>query len=240
MILLGLSRAGKTSIGRLLAERLCCPFYDTDELIRIRTGLTPRQLYRQSGVSALHAAEAAALRECCGRAPFVSTDNRHDTTAETGRVASIPIESRHGTTLAESGTVTADPTEHRCATVSSVENLCVTAAHAETGAVIAAGGGICDNTEAYAIVAAIPLRVFLYAEEATLFKRLTYDALQTGYYPAFLHFLSVAQQTEAQQLFTELYARRTKWYRSICNLIIDTTGLDCAAAAQKIAEYTAQ
>ena len=66
MILLGLSRAGKTSVGRLLAERLCCPFYDTDELIRIRTGLTPRQLYRQSDLLALHTAEAAALRECCG------------------------------------------------------------------------------------------------------------------------------------------------------------------------------
>ena len=234
MILLGLSRAGKTSIGRLLAERLGCTFYDTDEVIRVRTGLTPRQLCRQAGISALHAAEAAALRECCGL-DFAALSQ-----LPTGRVTTIPTESRHITALAESGTVTADPTEHRCATVSSVENLCVTAAHAETGAVIAAGGGICDNTEAYAIVAAIPLRVFLYAEEATLFKRLTYDALQTGYYPAFLHFLSVAQQTEAQQLFTELYARRTKWYRSICNLIIDTTGLDCAAAAQKIAEYTAQ
>ena len=235
MILLGLSRAGKTSVGRLLAERLCCPFYDTDELIRIRTGLTPRQLYRQSGVSALHAAEAAALRECCGRAPFVSTDNRHDTTAETGRVASIPIESRHGTTLAESGTVTADPTEHRCATVSSAENLCVTAAHAETGAVIAAGGGICDNAEASAIIAAIPQRVFLCAAEAALFERLTHDALQTGYYPAFLRFLPVTQKAEAQRLFAKLYKRRTELYRTSCNLIIDTSGMDCAAVAQKIA-----
>ena len=177
MILLGLSRAGKTSVGRLLAEQLRLPFYDTDERIRIRTGLTPRELYRQAGLSALHAAEAAVLRECCGL-DFAAGAN--------------------------------------CA-------------------VIAAGGGICDNAEASAIIAAIPLRVFLYATEAALFERLTHDALQTGYYPAFLHFLPVDQKAEAQRLFAELYARRTERYRKSCNLIIDTTGLDCAAVAEKIA-----
>lgn len=180
MILLGLSRAGKTSVGRLLAKQLSCRFYDTDELIRIRTGLTPRELCRQSGVSALHAAEAAVLRECCGL-DFAAGEN--------------------------------------CA-------------------VIAAGGGICDNAEASAIIAAIPLRVFLYASEAALFERLTRDALHTGYYPAFLHFLPAARQTEAQRLFAELYARRTELYRKSCNLIIDTTGLDCAAVAEKIAEQS--
>ena len=185
MILVGLSHAGKTSVGRLLAEQLLaeqlsCRFYDTDELIRIRTGLTPRELYRQSGVSALHAAEAAVLRECCGL-DFAAGAN--------------------------------------CA-------------------VIAAGGGICDNAEASAIIATIPLRVFLYASEAALFERLTHDALQTGYYPAFLHFLPVDQKAEAQRLFTELYTRRTEWYRESCNLIIDTTGLDCAAVAEKIAEQS--
>lgn len=208
IILLGLSRAGKTSVGRLLAERLGCSFYDTDTLIRIRTGLTPRELCRQAGLSALHAAEAAALRTCCslhacrGDAP-VTESSQHP----------IPLPR-----------LTDDSAEKRqCITV---EN-CV---------VIAAGGGICDNVEASAIVATIPLRVFLYATEAALFERLTRDALQTGYYPAFLHFLPVVQKSKAQDLFTELYTRRTKLYRRSCNLIIDTTSLDCATAAQKIAE----
>ena len=216
MILLGLSRAGKTSVGQLLAERFGCSFYDTDELIRIRTGLTPRQLCRQAGISALHAAEAAALRECCGRdfaataqlptgrVTSVPTDNRHDTTAE----------SRHGTAL--TGDTAQAGTEH--------------------SVVIAAGGGICDNAEASAIIAAIPQRVFLYAEEAALFERLTHDALQTGYYPAFLHFLPVVQKAEARRLFAELYAQRNELYRKSCNLIIDTTGLDCPAIVQKIVE----
>ena len=210
MILLGLSRAGKTSVGQLLAERLGCSFYDTDELIRIRTGLTPRELCRQAGLSAMHTAESAALRECCalhdcGGFAFAAEPLRHP----------IPLPLRtDGSAEKRQGTAVED-----CA-------------------VIAAGGGICDNAEASAILAAIPLRVFLYASEAVLFERLTRDALQTGYYPAFLQFLPVDQKAEAQRLFAELYARRTEWYRKSCNLIIDTTCLDCAAVAEKIAEQS--
>ena len=207
MILLGLSRAGKTSVGQLLAEQFGYSFYDTDELIRIRTGLTPRELCRQAGLSALHAAEAAALRECC---------SLHDCCG--GAFAAEPL--RHSTPLP----LRTDGSAEKRLSI-TVENC----------AVIAAGGGICDNAEASAIIAAIPLRVFLYAEEAALFERLTHDALQTGYYPAFLHFLPVVQKTKAQHLFTELYTRRTELYRRSCNLIIDTTGLNCAAVTEKIA-----
>ena len=208
MILLGLSRSGKTSVGRLLAEQLGCSIYDTDKLIRLRTGLTPRELCRQAGLSALHAAEAAALRECCAL---------HDCGGDA--VAVEPL--RHSTPLP----LRTDGSAEKRLSI-TVENC----------AVIAAGGGICDNAEASAIIAAIPLRVFLYAEEAALFERLTHDALQTGYYPAFLRFLPADQKAEARHLFTELYTRRTELYRRSCNLIIDTAGLDCAAAAQRIAE----
>lgn len=208
MILLGLSHAGKTSAGRLLAERLGCPFYDTDEVIRIRTGLTPRQLCRQAGVSTLHAAEAAALRECCAL---------HDCGGDA--VAAELL--RHATPLPLPTDGSAEKRQG-----ATVENC----------AVIAAGGGICDNAEAAAIIAAVPQRVFLYAGEPVLFERLTHDALQTGYYPAFLRFLPAAQEEEARRLFAELYARRTERYRSICNLIVDTDGMDCAAVAQRIVE----
>lgn len=208
MILLGLSRAGKTSVGQLLAEQLRLPFYDTDERIRIRTGLTPRELCRQGGVSALHAAEAAALRECCAL---------HDCGGDA--FAAEPLLSSVSLSLPTDGS--AEKPQG-----AAVENC----------AVIAAGGGICENAEASAIIATIPLRIFLYASEAALFERLTHDALQTGYYPAFLHFLPVVQKAEARRLFAELYARRTELYRKSCNLIIDTSGLDCPAIVQKIVE----
>ena len=211
IILLGVSRSGKTSAGKLLAERLYYPFFDTDEIIRLRTGLTPRQLYRRDGLHALHDAEVAALRECCG-----FTDPSAAIT-ESGGVP--PIESR--STFAE------DSAKARTEKQTSASAIAA-------GAVIAAGGGICDNRKAAPLIAAIPCRVFLYAAEATLFARLTQDARRTGQYPAFLQFLPAAQEAEAKRFFSELYARRTALYRTCCNLIIDTSGLECPAVAQKI------
>lgn len=183
VVLLGLSRSGKTSAGKLLAEKLCWSFYDTDEIITLNTGLTPRQLCRQKGIQALYAAEAAALRKCCGYDEGIS---RCD--AGNGEMAA---------------------------------------------AVIAAGGGICDNRGADAVLAAIPQRIFLYAEETELFARLTLDAQRTGSYPAFLQFLPVERKIEAEQLFAALYERRTEWYRKCCTGIVYTEGLESAAVAEK-------
>ena len=172
VVLLGLSHAGKTTAGTLLAALLSCPFYDTDALIRLHTGVTPRELCRQGGISALHCAEAAALRTI------------HDR---------------------------------------------------DSCSVIAAGGGVCDNHEAAALIAAIPQRVFLHAPESVLFERLTHDAQQTGCYPAFLQLLPVSQYTAARQLFSSLYIRRTEYYRTCCTLCIDTSGLTAEAVAERIA-----
>lgn len=231
MILLGLSRAGKTSVGRLLSERLGCSFYDTDELIRIRTGLTPRELCRQAGLSALLTAETAALRECCTLHDCCSLAFAAGTLLPTPELQLSTVEPQLSTS---------EPSQHPIplplqsdGSTEKRQGIAV-----ENCAVIAAGGGICDNAEAAAIVAAIPLRVFLYATEAALFERLTRDALQTGYYPAFLRFLPADQKAEAQRLFTELYTRRTELYRRNCNLIIDTSGLDCTAIVQKIVEQS--
>lgn len=212
IVLLGLSRSGKTSAGKLLAERLHCSFYDTDEVIALRTGLSPRQLYRRHGVQALYAAEAAALRECGELATTVGAE-----TAE----PLLPREAM-GTAgkAAEADGSGGNATE-------------------KTAAVIAAGGGICDNREAADVLAALPQRIFLYAEQAELFTRLTQEAHQAGSYPAFLCSLPAAQEAEASRLFSELYKRRTALYRKLCTAIVDTSGLSCAAVAQAIAEGTA-
>ena len=178
LILLGLSHAGKTTTGKLLAELLNSPFYDTDALIQLHTGQSPRELCRKKGIVALHDAETAALRSCCATV--------HD-----------------------------------------------------TAAVIAAGGGICDNRAASAVLASIPHRIFLYAAEAVLFERLTQDAQQAGCYPAFLQLLPATQYAAAQKLFSLLYAQRTAYYRQCCTLCIDTSYLTAAAVAQLIAaEYS--
>ena len=190
-MLLGLSHAGKTTVGKLLAARLHGLFFDTDSILTRRTGCTPRQLCRNHGLAALHTAEAAALHECTG------FNARNATFSQTNREAQ-PV-------------------------------------------IIATGGGICDNQQAAVALAALPQRIFLYAEEAALFSRLTQDALATGFYPAFLGFLPVAQQAEAAERFAALYAHRTARYRALCTMCIDTRGLNCELIADRLfAELTGE
>ena len=193
LVLLGLSHAGKTTVGKLLAARLHGLFFDTDDIITQRTGCTPRQLCRQAGLAALHTAEAAALSECARL--------------------------RHGTR----GTA-----PNRTAHDAEAQPV-----------IIATGGGICDNQQAAVALTALPQRIFLYAEEAALFSRLTKDALATGFYPAFLGFLPVAQQVEAAERFAALYAHRTARYRALCTMCIDTRGLNCELISDRLfAELT--
>jgi shikimate kinase len=52
---------GKTTIGRLLAERLELPFHDSDAGIERRTGRTVRDLQAELGDEAMHAIEAEEL-----------------------------------------------------------------------------------------------------------------------------------------------------------------------------------
>ena len=55
--------SGKTTVGRMLAERLACPWSDSDRDIEATTGLTVRELRDRDGVAAMHALEAAHLLE---------------------------------------------------------------------------------------------------------------------------------------------------------------------------------
>ncbi len=49
IILIGHRSSGKTSVGKRLAERLSCPFYDTDRLIEQETSLTVGRLVSEGG-----------------------------------------------------------------------------------------------------------------------------------------------------------------------------------------------
>jgi shikimate kinase len=65
-VLVGLSGSGKTTIGRLLAERLDRPFVDTDDLIVRRTGMPIPQLFAERGEPAFRAVEREAVAEALG------------------------------------------------------------------------------------------------------------------------------------------------------------------------------
>ncbi len=62
MILVGFMGAGKTSVGRELAERLGCSFADLDEHIQAREQRSIEEIFRDSGEAGFRCAEHAALR----------------------------------------------------------------------------------------------------------------------------------------------------------------------------------
>ena len=62
IVLVGLMGSGKTTVGRLLAERLGRPFVDSDEMIEEREGRTVREIWLTDGEPAYRKLEAAALR----------------------------------------------------------------------------------------------------------------------------------------------------------------------------------
>ena len=62
-MLTGMPGSGKTTVGKILAESLGRPYWDTDDLIREKTGTTPGELIRTKGESAFRDVETEVIRE---------------------------------------------------------------------------------------------------------------------------------------------------------------------------------
>lgn len=64
LVLVGMMGSGKSTIGRLLAQRLGRPLLDSDEMIEHREGRTVRDIFQSNGEPAFRAIETEALLEC--------------------------------------------------------------------------------------------------------------------------------------------------------------------------------
>ena len=71
IVLVGLSGAGKSRVGRILAERLGWPFVDTDDLITEREGKHPAELIPERGEAAFREIEARVVADAAQRVPAV-------------------------------------------------------------------------------------------------------------------------------------------------------------------------
>jgi shikimate kinase len=67
VLLVGMMGAGKTTTGRLVAERLGCPYLDSDEEVQRMTGHSVPELLRSEGEAAFRTAETAALDDALER-----------------------------------------------------------------------------------------------------------------------------------------------------------------------------
>ena len=67
IILMGYRACGKTTVGRIVAEKLQRPFFDTDALIQECVGKTIREIVADGGWEAFRALEKMAVKELAGR-----------------------------------------------------------------------------------------------------------------------------------------------------------------------------
>lgn len=67
IVLIGMMGCGKTTVGRLLAQRLECPLADTDALIEERTGRTIPDIFAADGEARFRTLELELCRELAGR-----------------------------------------------------------------------------------------------------------------------------------------------------------------------------
>ena len=65
LILTGFMATGKTEVGRLLARRFGCPFFDTDGLVETAARRTIAQIFASDGEAHFRALERDAVGEAC-------------------------------------------------------------------------------------------------------------------------------------------------------------------------------
>jgi shikimate kinase len=74
VLLVGFMGAGKTSVGKALAERLHWRFLDLDEVVVAREGRGIAEIFRESGEQGFRARESAALQELLRELKATSTN----------------------------------------------------------------------------------------------------------------------------------------------------------------------
>jgi shikimate kinase len=65
VLLVGMMGAGKTTTGRMLADRLGWPYVDTDDEIERRTGRSVPEIWKANGEAAFRSEESVVLADVC-------------------------------------------------------------------------------------------------------------------------------------------------------------------------------
>ena len=87
IFLIGLSGSGKSTVGRILADRLGWEFADSDREIEAARGQSVPEIFRDEGEAAFRGFEADALRQLASREPIVVATGGGAPTNEASRSA---------------------------------------------------------------------------------------------------------------------------------------------------------
>lgn len=200
IVLCGIKHCGKSTLGKMLAAALGLDFYDTDDLILEQCGMDARAIYKSQGKDAFMAAE---LKAC---------EYLRDTLQAEG-------------SKAQEAAAFGQPKNRGASDTSSQAKE----AAAAKSAVIATGGGICQNEPAIAILKKLGTIVYLEVPEITAAGRIVREArfLPDGTIqnlPAYIANKNPADQKEVRAIFHDFYTERTKKYRSLADASVQAQG----------------
>lgn len=214
IILCGIKHCGKSTQGKRIAAALGLDFYDTDDLIFEQTGMDARTIYKSQGKEAFMQAELRA----CEHLRDILAECQQAQDAAT--VASLK-------TVAQSEALQAQ----EVGAASSDENSSQDqkSPPAKKLAVIATGGGICENEPAVAILKKLGTIVYLEVQEITAADRIIREArfLPDGRIenlPAYIANKNPADKKEVRAIFHDFYEERTKKYRSLADITVQMQG----------------
>ena len=71
IVLIGMMGAGKTHIGRMLAQKLGIEFYDTDKVIEAKAGISVAEIFEQYGEEKFRQCEKNTIKELLENEPCV-------------------------------------------------------------------------------------------------------------------------------------------------------------------------
>lgn len=71
IILCGFTSSGKTTIGKLLAQDLNVPFYDTDQMLVEQNGMTIKEIFAKGGETLFRDLEHEIAKQICNLGPSV-------------------------------------------------------------------------------------------------------------------------------------------------------------------------
>ncbi len=103
-------------------------------------------------------------------------------------------------------------------------------------ALVAAGGGLCDNEEAAGILKKNGIFFYLKTPEETLLERILYSARQEGELPAYIARQNPQNENDIRRIFHEIYTKRACKYAILADRTIDTAGYSIQMTVDVIIE----